>query len=66
MTSLASAFVRGISARAVEITDLNFAAFCGQPPDGKSSRFRNYTHSEPRFRAFLNQDEIRQLEVVRA
>jgi hypothetical protein len=31
-----------------------------------SSRFRNYTHSEPRFRALLTEGGAERLELVRA
>jgi len=32
----------------------------------RSSTFRNYTHSEPRFRALLTEGATRQMELVRA
>jgi hypothetical protein len=47
--------------------DLIFAAYCDQPPGGKSSStFRNYTHSEPRFRALLTEGGAELFDFVRA
>jgi len=46
--------------------DLIFTAFCCQPPGGQSSRFRNYTYSEPRFRALLTEGGDRSVQLDRA